>query len=68
MRKARRVTVAGGGIAGPTAALRLAERGYEIKLYEQESMLGGDLASRATAGSTQLDVHPHMYLGWYHNF
>ena len=45
MTEAPRVTVAGGGLAGLTAALRLAERGYRVKLYEQKSMLGGNLAS-----------------------
>jgi phytoene dehydrogenase-like protein len=63
-----RVTVAGGGLAGIAAALRLAERGYRVKLYEQKSMLGGDLASRPTPGGGELDVYPHMFLSWYHNF
>jgi hypothetical protein len=63
-----RVTVAGGGLAGLTAALRLAERGYDVKLYEQKSFLGGDLASRPTPHSGEIDVYPHMYLSWYHNF
>jgi len=31
------VTIAGGGVGGLTAALRLAERGYRVKLYEQTS-------------------------------
>jgi len=62
-----RVTVAGGGLAGLTAALRLAERGYQVKLYEQKPWLGGDLASRPAPG-VELDVYPHMYLSWYHNF
>jgi flavin-dependent amine oxidoreductase len=68
MTEAPRVTVAGGGLAGLTAALRLAERGYRVKLYEQKSMLGGDLASRPAEGGVELDVYPHMYLSWYHNF
>jgi predicted NAD/FAD-binding protein len=68
MSEAPRVTVAGGGLAGLTAALRLAERGYRVKLYEQKSMLGGDLASRPAEGGVELDVYPHMYLSWYHNF
>jgi flavin-dependent amine oxidoreductase len=68
MSKAPGVTVAGGGLAGLTAALRLAERGYRVKLYEQKSMLGGDLASRPAADGVELDVYPHMYLSWYHNF
>jgi flavin-dependent amine oxidoreductase len=62
-----RVTVAGGGLAGLTAALRLAERGYQVKLYERKPWLGGDLGSRPAPG-VELDVYPHMYLSWYHNF
>ena len=68
MSEAPTVTVAGGGIAGLTAALRLAERGYRVKLYEQKSVLGGNLGSRHAAGGIQLDVYPHMYGNWYHNF
>jgi hypothetical protein len=67
MSEAPRVTVAGGGLAGLTAALRLAERGYQVKLYERKPWLGGDLASRPASG-VELDVYPHMYLSWYHNF
>jgi hypothetical protein len=68
MSEAPKVTVAGGGIAGLTAALRLAERGYRVKLYEQKPVLGGNLGSRPAAGGVQLDVYPHMYGNWYHNF
>jgi hypothetical protein len=62
------VTIAGGGLAGLTAALRLAERGYAVKLYERAGVLGGDLASRPARPGLQLDVYPHMYLNWYRNF
>jgi hypothetical protein len=68
MSDAPRVTVAGGGLAGLTAALRLAQRGYRVKLYEQKAYLGGDIASRPREGGIELDVYPHMYLSWYHNF
>jgi hypothetical protein len=67
MSDAPRVTVAGGGLAGLTAALRLAQRGYRVKLYEQKPYLGGNIASRPT-DAVELDVYPHMYLSWYHNF
>ena len=64
-----RVTVAGGGLAGLTAALRLAERGYQVKLYERKSMLGGNIAlAQRRRAASQLDVYPHMYLNWYRNF
>jgi predicted NAD/FAD-dependent oxidoreductase len=62
------VTIAGGGLAGLTAALRLAERGYRVRLYEQKPMLGGNVGARPGSNGVSLDVYPHMYLGWYHNF
>jgi NAD(P)-binding Rossmann-like domain/Flavin containing amine oxidoreductase len=68
MNASPRVTIAGGGLAGLTAAFRLAERGYRVKLYEQKPMLGGNLASRPAAGGRRLDIYPHMYGNWYHNF
>jgi hypothetical protein len=68
MTDAPRVTIAGGGLAGLTAALRLAERGYRVKLYEEASWLGGDIGSRIMPDGRELDVYPHMYLSWYHNF
>ena len=68
MSEPTRVTIAGGGLAGLTAALRLAERGYRVKLYEQKPILGGDLASRPVGAGLELDIYPHMYLSWYGNF
>jgi hypothetical protein len=68
MNAAPRVTIAGGGLAGMTAALRLAERGYAVKLYEQKPFLGGNLASRPEERGPDLDIYPHMFLSWYHNF
>jgi heterodisulfide reductase subunit A len=35
--------VIGGGVAGMTASLKLAEQGYEVYLVEKESQLGGNL-------------------------
>ncbi|HEX3977344.1 MAG TPA: FAD-dependent oxidoreductase [Solirubrobacteraceae bacterium] len=62
------VTIAGGGLSGLTAAMRLAERGYQVTLYEQKSWLGGNLGSRPMDDGEYLDVYPHMYLDWYENF
>jgi predicted NAD/FAD-dependent oxidoreductase len=74
-----RVTVAGGGIAGMTVALRLAQRGCDVTLYEVKNVLGGNLASGlpdeqpqlptlATERKLEFDVYPHMYQAWYGNF
>jgi len=38
-----RSLVIGGGVAGMTAALRLAEQGFEVFLVEKENRLGGNL-------------------------
>jgi hypothetical protein len=62
------VTIAGGGLSGLTAALRLAQRGYKITLYEQKTWMGGNLGSRLMPDGEHLDVYPHMYLEWYANF
>jgi hypothetical protein len=67
MRSPPSVTIVGGGIAGLSAALRLAQRGYPVKIYERSERLGGNLGSRSVDGR-QLDIYPHMYLNWYHNF
>jgi NADH-quinone oxidoreductase subunit F len=42
--KPERVAVVGGGPAGLTAALRLAQRGYPVTLFERLPVLGGMLA------------------------
>ena len=53
------VTIAGGGLAGLAAALRLAERGYAVKLYERAGVLGGNHASRPARARHQHDGYPH---------
>jgi zeta-carotene desaturase len=68
MAEAPRVTIAGGGLAGLTAAYRLAQQGYRVKLFEDKGILGGNVGSRPSEDGTHLDVYPHMYLNWYNNF
>ncbi len=63
----RDVAVVGGGIAGLTCALRLAQRGFEVTLYERAKMLGGNLSSELKNGM-YYDVYPHLFCDWYANF
>ncbi len=51
----RSVLVIGGGIAGMTAALDLADGGYEVVLLEREQALGGHMSQ---LGKTFPDLHP----------
>lgn len=46
-----RVIVVGGGIGGLTAAHELAERGFEVHVYEARSALGGKARSQWVAGT-----------------
>src|SRR5215211_4963254 len=45
------VAVLGGGVAGLTAAHELAERGFEVTVYEARALLGGKARSLPVPGS-----------------
>ncbi|MEQ4209235.1 FAD-dependent oxidoreductase [Actinopolymorpha sp. B9G3] len=66
-----RVAVVGGGIAGVTAAVALAERGIAITVYEREPHLGGRLAGWPTTlrdGSTAtMSRGFHAFFRQYYN-
>ncbi|MER7998155.1 MULTISPECIES: hydroxysqualene dehydroxylase HpnE [unclassified Streptomyces] len=57
----RRAVVVGGGLAGTTAALRLADAGVEVTLLEGRPRLGG-LAFSFRRGSLTVDNGQHVYL------
>src|SRR5262249_55385593 len=65
--RSKEVAVVGGGIAGLTCALRLAQRKYKVTLYEKSPMLGGNLSSENDNGF-YYDVYPHLFCDWYKNF
>ena len=51
VRRAERVAVFGGGVAGLSAAHELVERGFEVSVYEARSSLGGKAQSQWVAGT-----------------
>jgi zeta-carotene desaturase len=64
-----KVTIVGAGIAGMSAALRLAERGYEVTIFERNSFVGGKFRAVEWKQSKAFHEHSyHMFLNWYHNF
>jgi zeta-carotene desaturase len=66
-----KVTIVGAGVAGLTAALRLAERGYEVTMFERDSFVGGKFRATEWNGDGRAAYHEHsyhMFLNWYHNF
>lgn len=70
----RRVAVFGGGPAGLTAAHELAERGFQVDLYERLGVLGGKcrtygVPNTGTDGRKDLpgEIGAHFVLSWYQN-
>ena len=60
------VAIIGGGLAGLTAAAKLAEQGISTTLFEAAPQLGGR-ARRVTWKNTHLDNGQHILLGAYHH-
>lgn len=60
------IAIVGGGLAGMAAALRLAERGCRVTLYEASDRLGGKAG--ATRHGADFDEHGyHIFPMWYAN-
>ncbi|XYH97790.1 FAD-dependent oxidoreductase [Sorangium sp. So ce1128] len=67
---ARRVLIVGGGIAGLSAALELAERGYHVTVKEAAPVLGGRLHTRderLRTGTFRVEHGLHMWFWQYYN-
>src|SRR5262245_46666583 len=56
-----RVAVIGGGLAGITAAIRCADAGYEVTLFEARNRLGG-LTYSMRRGELEVDNGQHVFL------
>jgi carotenoid phi-ring synthase / carotenoid chi-ring synthase len=50
-----RVHIVGGGISGLVAALRLAQRGYRVIVYEERDVIGGNVGGFEKNGCCYLD-------------
>lgn len=67
----RKVAVIGGGLAGISSAAHLAERGFEVMLYEAKDHLGGKLGAwtETMPDGTELPMEHgfHAFFGCYYN-
>ncbi|MCB1740456.1 MAG: FAD-dependent oxidoreductase [Gammaproteobacteria bacterium] len=61
------VSIVGAGLAGMTAALRLAQRGYQVELFERGAYVGGQFGVLEHKGWLHEHCY-HMFCNWYHNF
>ncbi len=69
--KTKRVAVIGGGLAGVSAAIILAERGFQVELFERDNFLGGKLGSWnvkfADGFETNVEHGFHAFFRQYYN-
>ncbi|MGH7823451.1 MAG: hydroxysqualene dehydroxylase HpnE, partial [Candidatus Binatia bacterium] len=62
----RKVVVVGGGVAGLSAALALADRGARVRLFEKRAIAGGRAYSyRAREAGHAVDNGQHLLMGCY---
>lgn len=57
----RRIAVIGGGIAGLTAALRFAQQGHEVVLWERSPRFGGQANAFPVAGTYLERFYHHLF-------
>jgi isorenieratene synthase len=69
--KEKSVGIIGGGLAGVSAAIFLAERGFSVKIFEKEKYLGGKVGSWPVkfddGYSTQVEHGFHAFFRQYYN-
>src|SRR2546422_10796498 len=59
----RSVIVIGGGLAGLSSAVALAEAGFRVRLFEKRPHLGGRASSYMLPGGEHVDTCQHVTLG-----
>ena len=63
--RGKHVVVAGGGIAGLSAAMALVKQGYQVDVYEKRDVLGGKWSSWQDADGDWLETGLHVFFGAY---
>ncbi|TCD48472.1 FAD-dependent oxidoreductase [Chlorobium sp. N1] len=59
------VLILGGGLAGLTAAKRLADRGFEVRLLEKRDIFGGKVSSWKDEEGDWIESGTHCFFGAY---
>lgn len=63
--KTKSVLILGGGLAGLTAAKRLTDRGFSVKLLEKRSVYGGKVSSWKDEEGDWIESGTHCFFGAY---
>ncbi|MGD1900832.1 MAG: 9,9'-di-cis-zeta-carotene desaturase [Geitlerinemataceae cyanobacterium] len=62
-----RVAIAGGGLAGMATAVKLAEAGHQVEIFESRPFMGGKVGSWVDADGNHLEMGLHVFFGCYYN-
>jgi len=62
-----RVAIVGGGLAGMATAVKLAETGHQVEIYESRPFMGGKVGSWVDADGNHLEMGLHVFFGCYYN-
>jgi isorenieratene synthase len=64
----KKTLIIGAGLAGLSAALELADRGYAVEIYDAMPIVGGKLATRNISNSQgNFNVEHGLHM-WFHNY
>lgn len=61
----KQVVIAGGGIAGLSAAIALIKQGYQVDVFEKRPLLGGKWSSWKDADGDWIETGLHVFFGAY---
>lgn len=61
-----RVAIAGAGLAGMATAVKLADAGHEIEIFESRPFVGGKVGSWVDAQGNHVEMGLHVFFGCYY--
>jgi zeta-carotene desaturase len=62
-----KAVIIGAGLAGFSTAVELADRGYEVEIYDQRPFMGGKVASWQDKDGNHIEMGLHVFFGCYFN-
>ena len=62
-----RVAIVGAGLAGMAAAVKLADAGHQVEIFESRPFVGGKVGSWVDADGNHIEMGLHVFFGCYYN-
>ncbi|MDY6937298.1 MAG: 9,9'-di-cis-zeta-carotene desaturase [Cyanobacteriota bacterium] len=62
-----RVAIVGAGLAGMAAAVKLADAGHQVEIFESRPFVGGKVGSWVDPDGNHIEMGLHVFFGCYYN-